>query len=182
MKDANEISKELGISKVTVYEKFKKHPDLIAMKGQKKYATEELVSLIKEELRSKGKLTDEGIKAENEGAIEIATSLEESRELSELINLNSELINTLTEQLKIKDKQLEEKDRQIAELQDIIKHGNKLIENSQVLLKEKQEPKLLEERFHSLDEKLELMRERMESRHEEENSKKGFWSKFKGNK
>lgn len=174
MFDANELSELLGVSKVTVYKYLSKYQSKVVKKGGKKYATEDLVKLIKQDLKINSSDNKDEIKEDDE----VVVSLDKSSDLEKLINLNSELIKSLQEQLAIKDKQLGEKDNQIKELQEIIKQNNKLVENSQVLLKEKSEPLLLEERFHAFDEKLDEMKERMELRHTQE-EKKGFWNKFK---
>ncbi|MEG0775455.1 hypothetical protein [Clostridium sp.] len=174
MYDAKQLAEILNVSKVTVYKKLEKYKDKVVVKGGKKYATEDLVNLLREDLKVNLKEN----KALNEEVNEVALSLEKSSDVEQLINLNKEIIKSLQEQLTVKDKQLQEKDNQIKELQEIIKQNNKLVENSQVLLKEKSEPLLLEERFHAFDEKLDEMKERMEHRHSQE-EKKGFWSKFK---
>ena len=95
-----EVSKLLSVSKVTIYAKLKKYESKVVVKQGKKYVTEELLSLIKQELNLK-----ECLKVENNtGAInqEIATDRDD------LINLNQDLINFLKQQLEEKDKQIEE--------------------------------------------------------------------------
>ena len=153
-----EVSKLLSVSKVTIYAKLKKYESKVVVKQGKKYVTEELLSLIKQELNLK-----ECLKVENNtGAInqEIATDRDD------LINLNQDLINFLKQQL-------EEKDKQIEELINLNK-------NNQVLLKQQQDKeinqKLLEDHFQEVDQKLMDLRDRME---EKKNSKKffGFFSK-----
>ena len=75
-----EVSKLLSVSKVTIYAKLKKYESKVVVKQGKKYVTEELLSLIKQELNLK-----ECLKVENNtGAInqEIATDRDD------LINLN----------------------------------------------------------------------------------------------
>ena len=153
-----EVSKLLSVSKVTIYAKLKKYESKVVVKQGKKYVTEELLSLIKQELNLK-----ECLKVENNtGAInqEIATDRDD------LINLNQDLINFLKQQL-------EEKDKQIEELINLNK-------NNQILLKQQQDKeinqKLLEDHFQEVDQKLMDLRDRME---EKKNSKKffGFFSK-----
>ena len=164
-----EVSKLLSVSKVTIYAKLKKYESKVVVKQGKKYVTEELLSLIKQELNLKECLKD-NLKVENNtGAInqEIATDRDD------LINLNQYLINFLKQQLEEKDIQLREKDKQIEELINLNK-------NNQVLLKQQQDKeinqKLLEDHFQEVDQKLMDLRDRME---EKKNSKKffGFFSK-----
>ena len=164
-----EVSKLLSVSKVTIYAKLKKYESKVVVKQGKKYVTEELLSLIKQELNLKECLKD-NLKVENNtGAInqEIATDRDD------LINLNQYLINFLKQQLEEKDIQLREKDKQIEELINLNK-------NNQVLLKQQQDKeinqKLLEDHFLEVDQKLMDLRDRME---EKKNSKKffGFFSK-----
>lgn len=164
-----EVSKLLSVSKVTIYAKLKKYGSKVVVKQGKKYVTEELLSLIKQELNLKECLKD-NLKVENNtGAInqEIATDRDD------LINLNQDLINFLKQQLEEKDIQLREKDKQIEELINLNK-------NNQILLKQQQDKeinqKLLEDHFQEVDQKLMDLRDRME---EKKNSKKffGFFSK-----
>ena len=165
----DEVSKFLSVSKVTIYAKLKKYESKVVVKQGKKYVTEELLSLIKQELNLKECLKD-NLKVENNtGAInqEIATDRDD------LINLNQDLINFLKQQLEEKDIQLREKDKQIEELINLNK-------NNQILLKQQQDKeinqKLLEDHFQEVDQKLMDLRDRME---EKKNSKKffGFFSK-----
>ena len=164
-----EVSKLLSVSKVTIYAKLKKYESKVVVKQGKKYVTEELLSLIKQELNLKECLKD-NLKVENNtGAInqEIATDRDD------LINLNQDLINFLKQQLEEKDIQLREKDKQIEELINLNK-------DNQILLKQQQDKeinqKLLEDHFQEVDEKLMDLRERMD---EKKKSKKkfGFFSK-----
>ena len=164
-----EVSKLLSVSKVTIYAKLKKYESKVVVKQGKKYVTEELLSLIKQELNLKECLKDNLIVENNTGAInqEIATDRDD------LINLNQDLINFLKQQLEEKDIQLREKDKQIEELINLNK-------NNQILLKQQQDKeinqKLLEDHFQEVDEKLMDLRERMD---EKKKSKKkfGFFSK-----
>ena len=165
----DEVSKLLSVSKVTIYAKLKKYESKVVVKQGKKYVTEELLSLIKQELNLKECLKD-NLKVENNtGAInqEVATDRDD------LINLNQDLINFLKQQLEEKDIQLREKDKQIEELINLNK-------NNQILLKQQQDKeinqKLLEDHFQEVDQKLMDLRDRME---EKKNSKKifGFFSK-----
>ena len=164
-----EVSKLLSVSKVTIYAKLKKYESKVVVKQGKKYVTEELLSLIKQELNLKECLKD-NLKVENNtGAInqEIATDRDD------LINLNQDLINFLKQQLEEKDIQLREKDKQIEELINLNK-------NNQILLKQQQDKeintKLLEDHFQEVDEKLMDLRERMDEK-KKTKKKFGFFSK-----
>ena len=53
-----EVSKLLSVSKVTIYAKLKKYESKVVVKQGKKYVTEELLSLIKQELNLKECLKD----------------------------------------------------------------------------------------------------------------------------
>lgn len=155
---ANETAEKLNVSKVTIYAKLKKHEDMVVMKQGKKYITDDLFNLIKQELRSKSIETDELTAAD----LEEAQNQVKSGDDSELIKQNNILIDTLLKQLEIKDKQ-------ITELQDIIKVNNKLMENNQVLLKnaQQQDTLMLQEHFDELDKKIHEVSEKMGSRKDE---------------
>lgn len=157
-----EVSENLGVSKVTIYAKLKKFNDKVVTKQGKKYITDDLLTLIKQDLKAKDIETDNlnfnnGKNGSNE---EIAM------DNVDLANLNKDLINSLLEQLKQKDKQIDEL--------------HKLLENSQVLLKERteQEPLLLEEQFQELNNKMENIKESMNKRAAEVKTN-SFWDKFK---
>ena len=157
-----EVSKLLSVSKVTIYAKLKKYGSKVVVKQGKKYVTEELLSLIKQELNLKECLKY-NLKVENNtGAIN-----------QEIVTDRDDLINFLKQQLEEKDIQLREKDKQIEELINLNK-------NNQILLKQQQDKeinqKLLEDHFQEVDQKLMDLRDRME---EKKNSKKffGFFSK-----
>lgn len=167
MLTVDDVSKELSVSKVTIYAKLKKYNDKVIVKQGKKYITEDLFNLIKEDLKVKDILKDD-LKVSNNDEAENA---EVAMDNDDLINLNKDLINTLIEQLKVKDLQLEEKDKQIQELINLNK-------NNQVLLKNEQDKKQLqlEEHFDELDQKLQNIKENMLKKKEQ---KKGFFDLFK---
>jgi len=152
-----EVAEQLSVSKVTIYAKLKKFDDRVVLKQGKKYITEELLSLIKQDLKVK---EVENNRLNNDDTKEYTDS-EIASDRDDLINLNKELIKALMEQLDSKDKQLEEKDKQITEL-------HKLIENSQVLLRqEKQANQLqLEEHLKEVDLKLTDLKDKMNQRKE----------------
>lgn len=152
-----EVAEQLSVSKVTIYAKLKKFDDRVVLKQGKKYITEELLSLIKQDLKVK---EVENNSLNNDDTNKCSNS-EIASDRDDLINLNKDLIKSLMEQLDSKDKQLEEKDKQITEL-------HKLIENSQVLLRqEKQANQLqLEEHLKEVDLKLNDVKDKMNQRKE----------------
>lgn len=158
-----EVSDKLNVSKVTIYAKLKKFNDKVVIKQGKKYITEELLSLIKQDLKIKENENNNLNNDENSEPINSETASDRD----DLINLNKDLINTLIEQLDSKDSQLYEKDKQISEL-------HKLIENSQVLLREEKENNnlQLEEHFKEVDLKLSDVKKDMETRKEGKSKRK----------
>ena len=163
-----EVAMDLSVSKVTVYNKLKKYESKVVLKQGKKYITEDLLNLIKEELKVKREVKNQ----ENEKCVnqEIAVNREVSFKLNE--SLNADLIEILKEQLREKDIQLREKDKQIQEL-------IKLNKNNQVLLKQQQDKEInqlkLEEHIKEFDEKLLNLKKKMENK---KNTKKSFFSIF----
>lgn len=163
-----EVAMDLSVSKVTVYNKLKKYESKVVLKQGKKYITEDLLNLIKEELKVKREVKNK----ENEKCVnqEIAVNREVSFKLNE--SLNADLIEILKEQLREKDIQLREKDKQIQELINLNK-------NNQVLLKQQQDKEInqlkLEEHIKEFDEKLLNLKKKMENK---KNTKKSFFSIF----
>lgn len=162
-----EVADELSVSKVTIYAKLKKFDDRVILKQGKKYITEELLSLIRQDL--KVKKVENNILNNDDTKNQVDSEIASDRE--DLIKLNKELIKSLIEQLDSKDRQLEEKDNQISEL-------HKLIENSQVLLRqEKQSNQLqLEDHLKEVDLKLNDVKGKLNKRKEQE--KKGVFSRI----
>lgn len=160
MYSVEEVADKLNVSKVTVYAKLKKFDDMVVMKQNKKYVTEELLSLIKKDLKVKD-IEEKSISSEKHKE---CANAEIAIDRDDLINLNQDLIKTLMQQL-------EEKDKQIKEL-------HKLIENSQVLLKDEQKHNqsqlLLEEHFKEVDLKLQSIMQEKRERQE----KKKKWGLF----
>lgn len=151
-----EVAEQLSVSKVTIYAKLKKFDDRVVLKQGKKYITEELLSLIKQDLKVK-EVENNSLNNANE-----YLNSEIASDRDDLINLNKGLIKALIEQLDSKDRQLEEKDKQITEL-------HKLIENSQVLLRqEKQANQLqIEKHLKEVDIRLEDVKKKMDHRKSE---------------
>lgn len=152
-----EVSRELSVSKVTIYNKLKKYESKVVLKQGKKYITEELFNLIKEELNVKSEVKNQ----ENKKCVnrEMAMDREVSFNLNDSLNVN--LIDILKEQLREKDIQLREKDKQIQELINLNK-------NNQVLLKQQQDKEInqlkLENHIKEFDEKLLNLKEQMEQK------------------
>lgn len=164
MYTVEDVSEKLSVSKVTIYSKLKKFDDMVVLKQGKKYITDDLFNLIKEDLKFKNTEND-NLNIDNERNSlndEIATDTDD------LINLNKDLLSALIEQLRQKDKQIEKL------------HG--LIENNQVLLKQEKEVNQLqlEQHIKELDVKLNNAKDKMEKRREDQQQekKKGLFEKF----
>ena len=187
MYTVEEVATELGVSKVTIYSKLKKFQDEVVVKQGKKYVTEKLFNLIKEDLKVKRNENLEDIKVNINGSI-----IEDNDDLSNLSELNQSLINTVIDQIKEKDLQLKTKDDQMKAKDEQIKNLQKLIENSQVLLKQEQDKEIkklsMETHFEEVDKKLLELKEKLEERRKidieiKEKDKEKFWNRiFKGKK
>ena len=187
MYTVEEVATELGVSKVTIYSKLKKFQDEVVVKQGKKYVTEKLFNLIKEDLKVKRNENLDDIKANINGSIIV-----DNDDLSNLSELNQSLINTVIDQIKEKDLQLKTKDDQMKAKDEQIKNLQKLIENSQVLLKQEQDKEMkklaMETHFEEVDKKLLELKEKLEERRKidieiKEKDKERFWSRiFKGKK
>ncbi|AOR24985.1 hypothetical protein [Clostridium taeniosporum] len=161
MYTVEEVSKQLKVSKVTIYSKLKKFDTLVVLKQGKKYITDDLFKLIQDDLKIRN-ADNNNLNSNNN----INLNDEMAMDTDNLINLNKDLVNTLIEQLR-------EKDRQISEL-------HKLIENNQVLLKQEKEVNQiqLEEHIRELDIKLNDVKENMEKRKgEQQEKRKGLLKK-----
>ena len=151
LRTVEDVAIQLEVSKTTIYNKLKlnEYKNLIIKKQGKSMIDDTLFNLIKDSLKLKIKVENDGFKNDSNEEI----SMDEDN----LLNLNKELISNLLAQLK-------EKDKQIAEL-------HKLIENSQVLLKEEQKKSeaqlYLAEHFEEVDNKLQDLREKMEQKRTE---------------
>lgn len=160
LRSVEDVASELGVSKTAIYNKLKlkMYKELVVKKQGISMIDDDLLKLIKDNLRCKPIVDNEQSNEleEDEVAVDEADS----------IKFNKELIESLLNQLN-------EKDKQISEL-------HKLIENSQILLKEEQKHNqsqlLLEEHFKEVDLKLQsIMREKREMK-----EKKNIFSFFKG--
>lgn len=159
LRTVEDVAIQLEVSKTTIYNKLKlnEYKNLIIKKQGKSMIDDTLFNLIKDSLKLKIKVENDGFKNDSNEEI----SMDEDN----LLNLNKELISNLLAQLK-------EKDKQIAEL-------HKLIENSQILLKEEQKKSesqlYLAEHFEEVDQKLQDLREKMI---EKSSEKKGLLRKI----
>ena len=159
LRTVEDVAIQLEVSKTTIYNKLKlnEYKNLIIKKQGKSMIDDTLLNLIKDSLKLKIKVENDGFKNDSNEEI----SMDEDN----LLNLNKELISNLLAQLK-------EKDKQIAEL-------HKLIENSQILLKEEQKKSesqlYLAEHFEEVDQKLQDLREKMI---EKSSEKKGLLRKI----
>ena len=159
LRTVEDVAIQLEVSKTTLYNKLKlnEYKNLIIKKQGKSMIDDTLFNLIKDSLKLKIKVENDGFKNDSNEEI----SMDEDN----LLNLNKELISNLLAQLK-------EKDKQIAEL-------HKLIENSQILLKEEQKKSesqlYLAEHFEEVDQKLQDLREKMI---EKSSEKKGLLRKI----
>lgn len=144
MYSVEEVASKLNVSKVTVYSKLKLFESKVIIKQGKKYIDEELLNLIKENVKPKNNIND------NEDGSSIPSDMSNSPNDEDLININKDLVNLLM-------KQLEEKDSTIQELLTLNK-------NSQVLLKQEQDKdiKLLEQHFKEVDLKLMDLKDNMQ--------------------
>ena len=168
--DANEISKELKISKVTAYAKLKLEqikPLIISQNG-KNFVDEIGLEAIKSSLKYNQNAS------ENEVA---TTEIEVLKE--DMIDNLKDTIEFLKQQLMIKDQQLQSKDEQLHKT-------NQLFENTQVLFKKEQENNVailaLPESIKEHDIKLinnlteAMNRQKQVFMEEENNKKKGFFN------
>ena len=163
LRDVDQVSKELNVSKTAIYNKLKinQFKDKIVKKNGKSMIDEDLFNLIKDSFKSRNQVENE---VENK-KIYSDENQEIAMDREDLFNFNKQLIDSLLEQLKEKDKQIEEL--------------HKLIENNQILLKQQQDKEIkqleLEEHLEKFDNKLFELKERMENK---KNIKESFWKKF----
>lgn len=172
----DEVALKLNVSKVTIYSKLKKFKEEVVIKQGKRYVSEQLFNLIKNDLKIKQNYGEfEETEVEEQEKNNMNSNFEDLIKLNK--ELNKELIDFLQQQIIIKDKLLEEKDKQIEEKDRQINELLNLHKNSQVLLKQQQdnEQLLLEEGIKNMDEKLANLREDFEKK---KNSKKSIFNIF----
>ena len=150
LKSINNVSKELGISKATIYKRLKeeKYKKLIIKENNVIKINESLYELLK--ANTKRKIIEE---VEN---VEIVNKEELNIVKVEENNKNDNIVGILLKQIK-------EKDIQINRLHDLIENNQILIKNSQEREKEQVS---LENHFKDIDKKLLEIRDKNKSRKE----------------
>ena len=144
LKSINNVSKELGISKATIYKKLKeeKYKKLIIKENNVIKINESLYELLKANTKRKNIEEVENVEIVDKEELNIV-KVEEN-------NKNDNIVGILLKQIK-------EKDIQINRLHDLIENNQILIKNSQEREKEKVN---LEEHFKEIDKKLIEIRDR----------------------
>lgn len=158
MYNVEEVSKIVGVSKVTVYKKIKKLKELqeyIVNNGDRVYILKDGIDVLKENLEKNN------IKYVKE-------------EISVDLDISKDLINILKDQLKEKDIQLQEKNKQINDLINLNK-------NNQVLLKQQQDKEIkqleLSEHFEEVDKRLIELKGKLEDK--KKSSNRSIWDRIK---
>jgi hypothetical protein len=141
MKTVREVSKELGVSRQTIYSK-------LTDNFKKKFTTTKIVN---------GKET---LVINNDGVdylknmVDKPDSQADSQTDSKFdYQLDNELIGLLTDTIEILQRQLEVKDIQIMELNKRLEEAQELNRNNQILLHRQQEPKMIEAKGESEEKK-----------------------------
>ena len=150
LKSINNVSKELGISKATIYKKLKeeKYKKLIIKENNVIKINESLYELLKANTKRKNIEEVENVEIVNKEELNIV-KVEEN-------NKNDNIVGILLKQIK-------EKDIQINRLHDLIENNQILIKNSQEREKEQVS---LENHFKDIDKKLLEIRDKNKSRKE----------------
>ena len=144
LKSINNVSKELGISKATIYKKLKeeKYKKLIIKENNVIKINEMLYELLKNNTKRKNIEEAESVEIVNKEELSVVKVEENIK--------NDNIVGILLTQIK-------EKDIQINRLHDLIENNQILIKNSQEREKEKVN---LEEHFKEIDKKLIEIRDR----------------------
>ena len=150
LKSINNVSKELGISKATIYKRLKeeKYKKLIIKENNVIKINESLYELLKANTKRKNIEEVENVEIVNKEELNIV-KVEEN-------NKNDNIVGILLKQIK-------EKDIQINRLHDLIENNKILIKNSQEREKEQVS---LENHFKDIDKKLLEIRDKNKSRKE----------------
>ena len=150
LKSINNVSKELGISKATIYKKLKeeKYKKLIIKENNVIKINESHYELLKANTKRKNIEEVENVEIVNKEELNIV-KVEEN-------NKNDNIVGILLKQIK-------EKDIQINRLHDLIENNQILIKNSQEREKEQVS---LENHFKDIDKKLLEIRDKNKSRKE----------------
>ena len=165
LKSINNVSKELGISKATIYKKLKeeKYKKLIIKENNVIKINESLYELLKANTKRKNIEEVENVEIVNKEELNIV-KVEEN-------NKNDNIVGILLKQIK-------EKDIQINRLHDLIENNQILIKNSQ---ERENERVVLEEHFKDIDKKLIEIRDKNKSRKEKKRKSNVFKRILKGN-
>lgn len=165
--DVEQVAIKLNVSKVTIYNKLKlkEFKDKILIKQGKTYIDDDLINLIKDNLKLTTKLNDDYTEPMEEPQNTINDE--------DIVNINKELISALLEQLNVKDIQIQELNNRLAAEQELTKNRQVL-----ELKRQPQDIKALEEHFKTIDNSLLEVRERMLQR-KNESSKSIFQKIFK---
>ena len=150
LKSINNVSKELGISKATIYKRLKeeKYKKLIIKENNVIKINESLYELLKANTKRKNIEEVENVEIVNKEELNIV-KVEEN-------NKNDNIVGILLKKIK-------EKDIQINRLHDLIENNQILIKNSQEREKEQVS---LENHFKDIDKKLLEIRDKNKSRKE----------------
>ena len=150
LKSINNVSKELGISKATIYKKLKeeKYKKLIIKENNVIKINDSLYELLKANTKIKNIEEVEGVEIVNKEDLNVV-KVEENMQEDNVVGI---LL-----------KQIKEKDIQINRLHDLIENNQILIKNSQEREKEQVS---LENHFKDIDKKLLEIRDKNKSRKE----------------
>ena len=150
LKSINNVSKELGISKATIYKKLKeeKYKKLIIKENNVIKINESLYELLKANTKRKNIEEVEDVEIVNKEDLNVV-KVEENMQEDNVVGI------LLT--------QIKEKDTQINRLHDLIENNQILIKNSQEREKEQVS---LENHFKDIDKKLLEIRDKNKSRKE----------------
>ena len=158
LKSINNVSKELGISKATIYKKLKeeKYKKLIIKENNVIKINESLYELLKANTKRKNIEEVENVEIVDKEELNVV-KVEEN-------NKNDNIVGILLKQIK-------EKDIQINRLHDLIENNQILIKNSQEREKEQVS---LENHFKDIDKKLLEIRDKNKSRKEKKRKSNVF--------
>ena len=158
LKSINNVSKELGISKATIYKKLKeeKYKKLIIKENNVIKINDSLYELLKANTKIKNIEEVEGVEIVNKEDLNVV-KVEENMQEDNVVGI------LLT--------QIKEKDTQINRLHDLIENNQILIKNSQEREKERV---VLEEHFKDIDKKLIEIRDKNKSRKEKKRKSNVF--------
>lgn len=176
LKTIEEVAKQLGVSKSTIYNKIKlnRFKDSVVISQGQSMLQEESIQAIRDDIKGNCKSNTDGKSDVNDKSPESTGDAQNASDAivsSDYIQLNREYIKTL-------EKQIIEKDAQLSKFDARLKESLELNRNNQILLKDKPQENLLllEEHFQELDTKLEEVKENMQQRKTQQS--KGLFSKL----